>query len=58
LTAVRVTPGETIESVIRRFKKATQKDGVLVDARKHEHFLPPSVLKRKKSHTARMRRSV
>ena len=32
---IRVAPGETIESALRRFKKATQKAGVLAEARKH-----------------------
>ena len=31
-------PGETIESALRRFKKATQKAGVLAEARKHEQL--------------------
>ena len=29
---IRVAPGETIESALRRFKKATQKAGVLAEA--------------------------
>jgi small subunit ribosomal protein S21 len=55
MTAVRLSYGETIESGLRRFKKATQKDGILADARRHEHFVSPSVARRKKSHAARAR---
>lgn len=54
---IRVAPGETIESALRRFKKATQKAGVLAEARKHEHYEKPSVRKKKKSAAARKRRS-
>jgi small subunit ribosomal protein S21 len=53
---VRVAPGETIESALRRFKKATQKAGVLAEARKHEHYEKPSVRRKKKSAAARKRR--
>jgi small subunit ribosomal protein S21 len=54
---IRVAPGETIESALRRFKKATQKAGVLAEARKHEHYEKPSVRRKKKSAAARKRRS-
>jgi small subunit ribosomal protein S21 len=54
---VRVAPGETIESALRRFKKATQKAGVLAEARKHEHYEKPSVRRKKKSAAARKRRA-
>ena len=54
---VRVSPGEPIESALRRFKKATQKAGILAEARKHEHYEKPSVRKKKKSAAARKRRT-
>ena len=38
---VRIAPGESIESALRRFKKATQKAGILAEARKHEHYEKP-----------------
>ena len=54
---VRVAPGESIESALRRFKKATQKAGILAEAPKHEHYEKPSVRRKKKSAAARKRRS-
>jgi small subunit ribosomal protein S21 len=54
---IRIAPGETIESALRRFKKATQKAGVLAEARKHEHYEKPSVRRKKKSAAARKRRA-
>jgi small subunit ribosomal protein S21 len=54
---VRLAPGESIESALRRFKKATQKAGILAEARKHEHYEKPSVRRKKKSAAARKRRA-
>jgi len=54
---VRIAPGESIESALRRFKKATQKAGILAEARKHEHYEKPSVRRKKKSAAARKRRA-
>ncbi len=54
---VRISPGETIESALRRFKKITQKGGILAEARKHEFYEKRSVRKKKKSAAARKRRT-
>lgn len=48
-------PGESFESLVRRFKKSVEKSGILADARKHEFFEKPSVLAKKKSAAARKR---
>lgn len=53
----RPSPGESIESLLRRFKKVTQKGGVLAEARKHEHYEKPSVRRKKKAAAARKRRT-
>ena len=39
---VRVAPGETIESALRRFKKATQKAGILAEARNRTYSVEAS----------------
>lgn len=57
MSEVRLAFGETIDNALRRFKKTTQKDGILADARKHEHYEKPSVRRKKKSMVARKRRS-
>ena len=57
MSVIYVAPDESIESALRRFKKATQKAGVLAEARKREHYEKPSVRKKKKSAAARKRRS-
>ena len=56
MSAVRLLPGEHIDSALRRWKKVVQKDGLLVDARKHEHYVPPSAARRRKSLMARKRK--
>lgn len=47
--------GETIDSLVRRFKKATQKAGVLADLHRHEYYDKPSVRRKLKSAKARAR---
>jgi small subunit ribosomal protein S21 len=52
---VRAHPGEHIDSVLRRFKKSTEKSGLLFEMRKRAHFTPPSAARRIKSRAARKR---
>lgn len=56
LSEVRSMEGETFDSLLRRFNKRVQQDGVLSDARARSHFLPPSVIKKKKN-AAKIRKS-
>ena len=48
---------ETLDSALRRFKRATQKAGILSEVRKREHYEKPSVQRKKKSEAARKRKS-
>lgn len=57
MTEIRVGKTESIDSVLRRFKRATQKAGVLSEVRKREHYEKPSVKRKKKSEAARKRKS-
>ena len=43
MTEIRVGKTESIDSALRRFKRATQKAGVLSEVRKREHYEKPSV---------------
>lgn len=58
LSGVKVEPQpfETIESIVRRFKKVTQQSRILDDARAHEYFVKKSERRRIKSRKARARR--
>lgn len=57
MTEVKVGKTETLDSALRRFKRATQKAGVLSDLRKREHYEKPSVKRKKKSEAARKRKT-
>lgn len=56
-TEIRVGKTESLDSALRRFKRATQKAGVLSEVRKREHYEKPSVRRKKKSEAARKRKS-
>ena len=47
---------ESLENVLRRFKRATSRDGVIQDVRKREHYEKSSVKRKKKSEAARKRK--
>jgi small subunit ribosomal protein S21 len=55
LTSIRVKDGESIEGALKRFKKATEKAGILSEIRKREHYEKPSVKKKKKALAAKKR---
>ena len=55
MTTIRVKDGESIEGALKRFKKATEKAGILSEIRKREHYEKPSVRKKKKALAARKR---
>ncbi len=56
---VKVREGESIEEVLRRFKRDCQRNGILKELRRREHYTPPSVRKKLKAKEARrkLRRS-
>ena len=56
MSEVKVKDNETLDSALRRFKRATQKAGILGEVRKREHYDKPSVKRKKKSEAARKRK--
>lgn len=56
MSEVKVGKSENLDSALRRFKRECQKSGVLAEARKREHYLKPSVKRKKKSEAARKRK--
>jgi small subunit ribosomal protein S21 len=48
MSDVRVGEMESLESALKRFNKQVMADGVLSDARKHQYYEKPSVLRKKK----------
>ncbi|MCL5038178.1 MAG: 30S ribosomal protein S21 [Chloroflexi bacterium] len=52
----RVGENESIDSALKRFRRQCQKDGVLAEIKKREHYEKPSVKKKKKKATAARRK--
>lgn len=52
-TKVFAQPGESIDSLIRKFNKKVQSEGILQEIKKREHYLKPSLKKQQKIQMAR-----
>lgn len=57
MSEVQVQPGESIESALKRFKKKIQKAGILSEIKRREHYVKPSVKRKRKQEAARKRKS-
>ena len=57
MAEIKVGKNETLDSALRRFKRATQKAGILSEVRKREHYEKPSVQRKKKCEAARKRKT-
>ncbi|HAF59700.1 MAG: 30S ribosomal protein S21 [Bacillota bacterium] len=53
MAQVVVREGENLESALKRFKRSCARDGVMSEIRKREHYVKPSVKRKKKSEAAR-----
>ena len=53
MTLVKVSSDESFEKALRRFKKSCEKNGILSDIRRHEHFEKPSERRKRKLNTAK-----
>ncbi|MEE2700607.1 uncharacterized protein METZ01_LOCUS323770 [marine metagenome] len=56
MTRVVLSEGESFESMLKRFNKKVQQEGILSEARRREHFESPSI-RRKKKAAAKRRKS-
>ncbi|MEK9146606.1 MAG: 30S ribosomal protein S21 [Patescibacteria group bacterium] len=54
-TKVVAQPGESVESLIRKFNKKVQSEGILTELKKREHYLKPSLKRQQKFQMARKR---
>ncbi len=52
---VKLKPGESFESLMKRFKKAVERAGILADVRKNEFYEKPSVKRKRKRAAAKKR---
>ena len=53
MPSVKVRENESFENALRKFKKACEREGILSEVRKREHYDKPSVKKKKKIIAAR-----
>lgn len=56
MSEVQVVEGETFESLLKRFNKRVQQDGILPEVRRRQAFESPTV-RRKKKAAAKRRKS-
>ena len=56
MSQIKLKDNESLENALKRFKRATAKDGVIQEVRKREHYEKPSVKRKKKSEAARKRK--
>jgi small subunit ribosomal protein S21 len=56
VSEIKVRKNESLDSALRRFKRATAKDGILAEIKKRKHYEKPSVARKKKSEAARKRK--
>lgn len=50
---VKVGENESFENALRKFKKQCEREGILSEIKKREHYDKPSIKKKKKSIAAR-----
>jgi small subunit ribosomal protein S21 len=50
---VRVRESDLFENALKRFKKQSEKEGILSEVKKREHYDKPSVKRKKKAIAAR-----
>jgi len=56
MASVVIKDNETLDAALRRFKRESQKAGIMGEIRKREHYDKPSVKKKKKQEAARKRK--
>jgi small subunit ribosomal protein S21 len=53
MPSIRVRESDSFENALKRFKKQCEKEGILTEIKKREHYDKPSVKKKKKAIAAR-----
>ncbi|MCY0869750.1 MAG: 30S ribosomal protein S21 [Firmicutes bacterium] len=56
MSEIKIRKNESLDSALRRFKRATAKDGVLAEVKKRKQYDKPSVARKKKSEAAARKR--
>ena len=53
LTKVIAQAGESVDSLIRKFNRKVQNEGIILEIKKREHYLKPSLRRAQKIQMAR-----
>lgn len=53
MPSIRVRENDSFENALRKFKKQCEREGILSEVKKREHYEKPSVKKKKKALAAR-----
>jgi small subunit ribosomal protein S21 len=53
MPSIRVGESESFENALKKFKKQCEREGILSEIKKREHYEKPSVKKKKKAIAAR-----
>ncbi len=53
MPSVKVRESDSFENALRKFKKQCEREGILSEVKKKEHYEKPSVRKKKKALAAR-----
>ncbi len=56
MSEIHVGENESLENALKRFKRKCARAGVLAEVRKREHYVKPSVKRKKKAEAARKRK--
>ena len=56
MSEIRIKENESLDNALRRFKRQCARAGVLTEIKKREHYVKPSVKRKKKSEAARKRK--
>lgn len=55
MPVVKIGEAESFENALRKFKRECEKEGILSEIKKREHYEKPSVKKKKKAIAAKKR---
>ena len=58
MSEIRVKENESLESALKRFKRSCQKDGVIAEVKKREHYVSPSLKRKAEVRSCSLRTSV
>jgi len=53
MPVVRISESDSFENALRKFKKQCEREGILSEIKKREHYEKPSVKRKKKAIAAR-----